>query len=186
MMAQLLCSDLDGTLVDTRAANHEAYAAALAEHGVSFTWEEFIPTWGKDSREFLRDVAPALTEAERDAVRARKAMLYPSYFSATTLNHGLVEMLRLARAAGTRTALVTTSKAESARAILHHHGIDDLFDHAVFGDDVRASKPDAEPYQRALAAAAVPAHRAITFEDSPSGMASAAAAGITAVRVVFP
>ena len=54
---------------------------------------------------------------------------------------------------------------------------------AVFGDDVRALKPDPEAYLLALRRLGVAAARTVAVEDAAPGLAAARAAGLTTVVV---
>jgi beta-phosphoglucomutase-like phosphatase (HAD superfamily) len=53
----------------------------------------------------------------------------------------------------------------------------------VAGDEVRAPKPDPEPYRRAAELLGVPIERCVAIEDSPTGVASALAAGAAVLGV---
>jgi len=48
----LILTDLDGTLVQTRAANYHAYREVLAEHGVVLTEEHYNRCFGLRLEEF--------------------------------------------------------------------------------------------------------------------------------------
>ena len=61
--------------------------------------------------------------------------------------------------------------------------MDELFDVSVCGDEVAHSKPAPDPYEKAAALLGVAPGAAVAIEDSPTGVASAAAAGC-AVLVV--
>lgn len=176
--------DLDGTLIDTAQANFQAYRAALAEFNVEFPWDVFQTTWGRDSRDFLPDIAPGLTPVEIAAVRRIKADSYSEFAHLTTLNVALHRLLASIKST-TTTVLVTTAKRRSALDILAHHKLGDLFDHVVCGDDTTRSKPWPDPYLHALAISGGSAERSVTFEDSESGIESARDAGIAVIRVEF-
>lgn len=176
--------DLDGTLVDTAQANFRAYQSALAHFGVPFDWDCFTSTWGRDARDFLPDVAPALSLGQIAQVRSEKADRYPQFLSLTRLNVPLYRLLLSLK--GTATiGLVTTAKRANVSDVLLHHDLDGLFDHVVCGEDTRRSKPWPDPYLHALQVVGMPAERTITFEDSATGMESARRAGIAAIRVGF-
>ena len=84
-----------------------------------------------------------------------------------------------------KTALVTTASGSNVKAILDYHGLAGLFDIIVTGDDVTRHKPDPEAYLLACRGLnLLPAH-CIAFEDSDIGVASAEAAGVAVIRVVF-
>jgi beta-phosphoglucomutase-like phosphatase (HAD superfamily) len=53
----------------------------------------------------------------------------------------------------------------------------------VTGDEVREGKPHPEPYLRAAALLGVDPRRCVAVEDSPTGVASAEAAGCVTVAV---
>lgn len=55
---------------------------------------------------------------------------------------------------------------------------------AVYGNEVKALKPDPEPYRTAMERLGVT--RALAFEDSAAGIASARAAGCQVVEVKRP
>ncbi|MEO5832242.1 MAG: HAD family phosphatase [Nakamurella sp.] len=95
---------------------------------------------------------------------------------------GAAELLAAVRAAGVPTALVTATErslVEMALDTLGRHN----FDHIVTGDDVSDGKPHPEPYRQALMRLGVPATSAVAVEDSPTGVASAVAAGLTVLVV---
>ena len=83
---------------------------------------------------------------------------------------------------GVPCALVTMSWRRLADAILEElapiH-----FDVVVTGDDVRDGKPHPEPYLRRAAALGVDPTECVAIEDSPTGVASATAAGCVVVAV---
>ena len=57
-------------------------------------------------------------------------------------------------------------------------------DAVVYGNEVKALKPDPEPYRTAMERLGV--IRGIAFEDSAAGIASATAAGCEVVEVRHP
>lgn len=176
--------DLDGTLVDTAQANYGAYRAALSEFKVPFSWSSFETTWGRDSRDFIPDIAPQLSAADILMVRRRKAELYPDFVHLTVVNIPLRQLL-LAMKPVVTVVLVTTAKRQNVRAVLAHHGLETLFEHVVCGEDTVRSKPWPDPYLYALSLLGESAERSITFEDSASGIESARLACIGSIKVGF-
>ncbi|NEK87260.1 HAD family phosphatase [Blastococcus saxobsidens] len=177
-----LLFDLDGTLVDTREANYQAYRGAFAGAGHELTPEQFETTWGRDSRDFIPDLLPGIDGAAVDSIRAAKSVLYADLLDRTTVNTALVAFLRLV-APSHRTALVSTAKSGNGEQILAAHGLRELFDVVVWGDDVARSKPDPEGYRKALAGLGVDAADGLAFEDSETGRQAALAAGLSVLEV---
>ena len=80
------------------------------------------------------------------------------------------------RAAGIPTALVTNTERALTQLALGPL-VDELFDVSVCGDEVAHSKPAPDPYEKAARCSASRRPSAVAIEDSPTGVASAAAAG---------
>ena len=95
---------------------------------------------------------------------------------------GARELLGAVRAAGVPTALVTATAKELVDIMLATIGRDN-FDAIVTDDDVIDGKPHPEPYASAAAAIGVPPGNCVAIEDSPTGIASALAAGCVVVAV---
>ena len=177
-----LLFDLDGTLVDTREANYEAYRGAFAESGHELTREEFAATWGRDSRDFIPDLLPGIEAPAVETIRAAKSRLYGEQLHRTVVNEALVAFLRLV-APHLPTALVSTAKTRNGQQLLDAYGLDDLFDVVVWGDQVSRSKPDPEGYQQAMARLGVEPSTCLAFEDSATGREAALAAGLLVLEV---
>lgn len=185
-MVRGLLVDMDGTLVDTLAANYEAYAEALSGVGVSVTRETFDQVAaGRNWRQFL----PALLAGEGNladpaAVAALKTEIYPSKIPLTCLNKPLVALIEAGRPKW-RTALVTTASAQNVSAVLRHHQLEKLFDTIVTGSDVDRHKPHPEAYHLAARRLQLDAAECLVIEDSDVGVASAAAFGAPCLRINF-
>ncbi|WP_406689688.1 HAD family phosphatase [Saccharopolyspora sp. ID03-671] len=96
---------------------------------------------------------------------------------------GAQEALRSAKELGLRTALVTSTirpLTDMALDTLGH----DSFDVTVCGDEVDGkNKPDPEPYLKAARLLGVDPADCVAVEDSPTGVASAEAAGCVVLAV---
>lgn len=174
--------DLDGTLVDTREPNFRAYRSAFATVGYDLDRETFEGTWGQDSRDFIPALLPGISAEGIAGIRRAKSEAYAAGLGSAVPNETLIAFLTQL-APVTATGLVTTAKEANARAVLAHFGIEQAFRVLVFGEDVEKSKPHPAAYDLALSRLGVRADEAIAFEDSDTGVAAAAAAGIGVVRI---
>jgi HAD superfamily hydrolase (TIGR01509 family) len=95
---------------------------------------------------------------------------------------GAVALIAAVRAAGIPTALVTSTCRRLVDVALPTLGPEN-FDVVVCGDEVSATKPDPEPYRAAARLLGVPVDRCVAVEDSPTGVASAVAAGVAVLAV---
>ena len=176
--------DMDGTLVDTEPYWIECEHELVAAHGGEWTQEHAHQLVGNAltvSAEYIREhggvdlpvdeIVAVLSAGVADRVRRR-----------VPWRPGALDLLEDLYAAGVPCALVTMSYRELAEAVA-----DALppgrFVTLVTGDQVGNGKPHPEPYLTAAAALGVPAGRCLAIEDSPTGVASATAAGVPVLAV---
>jgi HAD superfamily hydrolase (TIGR01509 family) len=89
---------------------------------------------------------------------------------------GAVDALAAVRAAGLPCALVTNTERAITEVALGSIGRHN-FEAVVCGDEVAMPKPAPDVYLRAASLLGLPAARCVALEDSPTGVASAEAAG---------
>ena len=93
---------------------------------------------------------------------------------------GLVQTLRRRRVP---IAVASSSLPSWIAALLGGIGLQDAFDALVSGSMVERPKPAPDIYLLAAQKLGAPPHRTIAIEDTPTGLASARAAGLYAVQV---
>jgi putative hydrolase of the HAD superfamily len=158
-----------------------AYGRALtanverADHGVRPLAERLVEVFDLDAR---------LVPAELLA-RLCGAFLGP-IFATARLDASAVDVLRMIKRLGVRTAIVSNtpwgSPAGAWRSELGRHGLLDQVDAAVFCVDVGRRKPAGEPFARALQLLDVAPGRALFVGDDPVwDVAGARAAGLRPV-----
>ena len=82
-----------------------------------------------------------------------------------------------------RLGVVTMTWRRNVEIVLGVSGLAGAFELVVGKEDVSAVKPDPEAYDLALRRLGLRAAEAVALEDSPTGLASARAAGIDVVAV---
>ncbi|MFC4947727.1 HAD family hydrolase [Pseudonocardia sp. GCM10023141] len=95
---------------------------------------------------------------------------------------GALDALRMVRAAGWPTALVTNTWRSLTERALDGIGREH-FDVSVCADEVRSGKPDPDPYLRAAELLGVAASECLAVEDSPTGALAAQRAGASVLVV---
>lgn len=175
--------DFDGTLCDTEVHNLALIKAILHGMGAPVTDAELAEMAGGDDRVTV----PPLLErygasGTIDDYERERDGCYRTYAEADlALEPGARELVASLRERGVATALVSTTVARCLLTALDRLRALDLFDVVVTGDMVMRRKPDPEPYLRALELLGVGASEAVVLEDSPTGVASAHAAGCHAI-----
>jgi beta-phosphoglucomutase-like phosphatase (HAD superfamily) len=174
---QALLFDCDGTLVDTMELYRICWRQVFGRRGFDMT-DDWFAVWAGHSMEpFVR---AALPDADVDAVGREGIELF---LESTHLLEPLEHVVAIAREHHGRLpmAVVSGGPRPAVVASLDAVGITGLFDLVVTATDVEEGKPAPDAYLAAMAALGVDAERCVAYEDSATGLASAAAAGIGTV-----
>jgi len=175
---------MDGLLVDTEPLWFETEGEVMARLGAA---------WSKEDQERLlggsmdNTVGYLLSKATRPAPPAEVArwitdgMLKRAAEGRVIVRPGARELLEEIAAAGVPYALVTGSQRPFTEAVLASTALG--FPVTVTGDDVTRTKPDPEPYLLAAKLLDADPGHCVALEDSPSGVASATAAGCHVIAV---
>lgn len=174
--------DLDGTLVDTESLCNETGVEACANLGVPVSLAFFEGLAGIDDRTRAR-----LIEAEAGATLDLGAFLVEwdrlcsrRFAQGIPVKAGAFDLLGRIELP---VALATSSRRGPAEEKIRGAGFAGRFATVVTFDDVAAPKPAPDPYLLACERLGVDPARALAFEDSEPGAASARAAGLTVVQV---
>lgn len=176
--------DLDGTLVDTQEADFLAYRDAFLEvANLAITREDFARTNGQEMRDKVVSLVPKGMDSEQLLALANaKRRHYKKYLHLTSPNERLVKFIEQITH-GAKIILVTSAKQQNAKSVLQAHGLLEIFDHMIFGEDVSHNKPHPEAYLLALRKSGLAAQEVVAFEDSEAGIASASEAGIAVIKI---
>lgn len=177
-----LLFDLDGTLIDSDPIHATVFVEFLAARGVAVTEADYMARMhGRQNVDIFREILPEADPHEMDAAKEAeyRARLTPGMEPVA----GARELLDRAATHGWRTGLVTNACRANMETVLSVLALEGRFETISLGEDCPQGKPHPEPYLRALDALGVAAHEAIAFEDSPSGITAAVAAGIPTVGI---
>jgi beta-phosphoglucomutase len=199
--------DLDGTLLDNMALHAEAFGIFMARHGLP-AWgsggtgeSPRLDERGRihsaramDMRARLdgkrnRDIFPvlfgrALAEEELRRFSAEKEGLYRDLSRGRLVAlTGLDRLLERLHAWDLPVAIATSAPPENVRHTLAELRLDARLDRVVRADEVPRGKPHPDVFLAAARLLGVPPAECLAFEDAPSGVAAAKAAGMTCVGV---
>lgn len=184
-MIKLILLDFDGTLVDTRRANAQAYIQTLAEVGIPMQEQEYLDRWfGMRCREFLTAIGID-DPTQRETLRLRKIALYPHYFDSLRLNEGLWQLCQDFRRTGGRVWIVSTGSRANIENAMHHLGLEGGVDGILTGLEIEHPKPAPDCFLEVMHREGCTPQETLIFEDSAVGLAAAKASGAAYMRIQF-
>ncbi|QEY31464.1 HAD family phosphatase [Synechococcus sp. RSCCF101] len=184
--------DLDGLLLDTEPLHGRAWREAARHFGVELSEARLLQLRGRRRLDCAAAVRgwlqrdAGLTVSD-EALLAVQQPVVRALLPAARPIPGARRLLEHCRDLGLPAAMVTSSTAAAAALKLSPHPwLEALLPVRVHGDDpdLRAGKPEPDPYLLGALRLGVPPDRCWAFEDSLAGARSAAAAGCTVIVLV--
>lgn len=189
MIARAVVFDFDGVIVDSEPLHERACLVAARSEGMTFTHEDFVARCIGHGDRLAFDAIARLNTREPDAdliarlcERKTGAFLELLLEEAPAPHAGSVELIHAAAARGP-IAVCTGSRRDEVEPILDRLGVLDLLTTLVTADDVERTKPDPAPYALAARRLETPPTACVAIEDTPTGIASALAAGLRVLGV---
>lgn len=177
--------DMDGVLVDSRAAHLESWRRLAAELGAHIAENEFDRTFGRTSR----DIIAMLFGGGRgdDEVRRlddRKEAMYRDLIrGAVPAMPGAVELVAALHDAGFALGIGSSGPPQNVALVSAGMGLDRWIDGTVSGADVSRGKPDPQVFLLAAERIGRPPRHCAVIEDAPVGIEAARRAGCTAIAL---
>jgi HAD superfamily hydrolase (TIGR01509 family) len=185
---QAIVFDNDGLLLDTEEAWTRAEAALFERHGDVFTEQHKRNLIGSSRTQSAIKLErmlnlPGSGELLMDELHE---LVMEEALAGVPPRPGALELLEAVRAAGVPVGLASNSSREFVERVLTVAGLaNDSFDVVVTADEVEHPKPAPDLYLAACAALGADPARAAALEDSPPGVAAAAAAGMFVIAIPY-
>ena len=182
---QAVLFDMDGTLFDSEVLWDVAIKELAASYGAVVPDETRLAMVGTSMYDSMQLLHHGIGQPWRDGpasaawINDRVGQLFET---SLVWRPGARELLHEVRAAGVPTALVTATQRRLVDVAVRTAGRHN-FDVLVCGDEVTHTKPHPEPYETAARLLGVDISRCIAIEDSPTGIASALAAGAMVLAI---
>jgi HAD superfamily hydrolase (TIGR01509 family) len=184
--------DIDGTLSDSDPLHFKTFQDMLMEAGFDngrpideqffrtkisgrhnpLIVEDLFPDWAEDRRTWFYETK----EARYREMASSSGMLQPL--------EGLSSLIDWIETRGIRRVAVTNAPRDNAHLMLKVLKLDSWFEKVVLGEECTRAKPFPDPYLEGLRQLGMEAHETIVFEDSPSGIRAAVAAGIPTIGLL--
>ena len=183
-MIKAILWDNDGVLVETEHLYFQATEHVLRSAGISLTEQQYIELFlvqGRGAWHLAeeRGISPGEIDRLRDE---RNALYARSLVQAPRLVAGIASVLELLH--GNYVMGVVTSSRKDHFDLMHRStGLLKYFDFVLTASDYARTKPDPEPYLRAIERSGVDQDVCVAVEDSERGLESATRAGISCIVV---
>lgn len=179
--------DVDGVLVDSYAAHLKSWCLLAEEMGRSITEAQFAATFGRTSRDIIRELFGVLQPTDIRRLDGRKETLYRELIRGRVPEMpGATAAVEALAGAGFRLAVGSSGPPENVALVCDELGLERHFTARVTGADVRRGKPDPEVFVLAAQKLDLPPSRCIVVEDAPAGIEAARRAGMGVVALVGP
>lgn len=189
-MIKAVIFDFDGLILDTETTLYRAWEQTYAQFGCTLSLEQWGANVGGHSYEAFHPIdhliAHANTAFDAKAVDRARYEQYKAWVWVQDAIPGASERMIEVKEAGLRLGIASSSPREWVQGHLERLGLWQLVDAGVFGDEVEAVKPDPAIYLNVLQALGLKPSEAFTLEDSPKGIAAAAAAKLKCIAVPNP
>ena len=177
--------DLDGTLVDSNPLQVQGWLATLKDHGYEISKDRIEVEVGKGGDQLVESVlGKAIEKKDGDSLRQGQT----KHARAMIRRDGVrafdkaAALLSACRARGLKVALATSSSAKVQDELLQAGDIDrSAFDLFVNGDDVKATKPQADLYHVTVERLQLSPAECMNVGDTPYDCIAARKAGLVTI-----
>ena len=177
---------MDGTLVDNLAYHFKAFDAYIEQKGFAL----LEPVTMKINGMHSNDIFPVLlgdevvAEYGLDRLNHEKEAVYRELYRPHIKPvAGVIELMKMAKAAGVKCAIGSSGCRENVQMIVDGLGIAALLDASISGSDVTHGKPHPEIFLKASEALGLKPEECIVVEDAINGIKAGVAAGCKCVAV---
>ena len=179
--------DFDGVIADIENVHVAAWERTIALFGLVLDDDVCAAAAEVDDRVFFEQLlrAQGIETGDVEGWTARKQALTVDLLSGSPrLYPGVLNLVStLRRRPGLRLGIVTTTWRANIEAVLAASGMSCAFEFVIAKEDVARPKPDPAGYLLALERLKLDARDIAAFEDSPTGLTAARAAGLRAIAV---
>lgn len=177
--------DNDGLLVDTESVWTRAEQDLFERRSLEFTLTDKQELVGTPAHVAGEIIARKLGEQGRgkELIEELNELVFAELEQGIDTMVGARELVAELRGREVPLALVSNSPLLFVERALELVGMDGAFDAVVSGHEVAAPKPEPDPYLHACELLSAGPAGAFALEDSPTGVRSARAAGLTVIGV---
>lgn len=186
MIIEAIVFDMDGLIFNSERVVQRSWEAVGNELGISKLGDHIYNTLGFNVVRRAKYFQHAFGEAfPMEEFQNRTRVKFQEIVSREGLEMkpGVVELMQYGKEKGLKMAVATSSRREYSTRLLSDAGLMQYLDGCVFGDSVKHAKPDPEIYLKACEMIGADPKKSLALEDSPAGIQSSHAAGMTPIMI---
>jgi HAD superfamily hydrolase (TIGR01509 family) len=177
--------DNDGVLVNTEGLYFEACRQALAEASVELTLDQFKEiSLRQGESTFTLAIERGVDQETVGQLRQKRDNIYTDLLQTTPCLIDGVEDVLSALHGRVRMGVVTSSQRKHFESAHRNTRVIEYMDFVLTYEDYTNTKPDPEPYLKAVERHDLCPDQCIVIEDSERGLAAAVAAGLRCIVVL--
>ena len=188
-MINAVLFDFDGVIAKTEPVHKQTFIEIFKQHGLDISisderwYREFAGTGsGKIFAKLTIDYK--LNANIEEMVKQRQDMFLDHVKKGNVeLVPGAKELIMKLHKKGVKMAIVSGGHRDYIELLLEMNGLTNFFPVIVSANDIKARKPDPEPFLYAARKLGVPASECVVLEDSYSGCEAAKKAGMKLIWV---
>lgn len=184
MKKKCILFDMDGVLMDSEVGSFSYTQKILEERGIRIPLEKLLENVGKTSVQTAERLIKEYFIDETVEEFLHKNRLRGNYYANCEylpVMVGIYDFLTMLQKKEIRMAVVSSTRSESVLTALNRSGILHWMDAVICGDMVKNPKPDPEGYLTAARLLGANSAECVVFEDSPTGIKAARAAGMKTI-----
>jgi len=179
--------DMDGCLVNSEVIYVHAWQALFEQKGIPISRER-IETWKGLGWKRIRAqfIESGYTLEEVEALYHERDTIFYDKLWNNELQYmpGILTFLDYLDEEGIPYGVATSTYRKKASKVLTHMELLDRMQFAVYGDDVKDTKPAPDIYLEATAKLRIPKEEIYVFEDSSNGILAARNANLKVIQVL--
>lgn len=182
MPVEAVIYDMDGVLVDSEVYWFNARVQVAASVGKQWTEDDQRHTMGRSTVGWAEEMQTRLVLdwAIDDIISETKRRVIAQYEQKMPARIGAIESVHML-AKHYRVALASGSPTDIIQSVMSLTGLDKIFEVVVYGDSIPRGKPHPDIYLAACERLGISPAYAVGVEDSPSGIKSVRAAGMSCI-----
>ncbi|TCN73188.1 HAD family hydrolase [Acetobacteroides hydrogenigenes] len=182
--------DMDGVLIDSEPLHKQIEQEMLKELGVNLPHEEHIKFAGvgKEMWTILKEQYGYNRDISEEELHVEKRKRYLGQLTSRPIKpiEGVVELVKIAKKAGLKLAVASSSSTENINIVTKAIGIFTDMDIIVSGDDMPRTKPYPDIFIKTAELLKLHTNECLVIEDSSNGVKAAKMAGMYCVAFRNP